>query len=161
VKQLERALSQPSWTDGQRRGCILSVLSRICTKSARLERARSALDELSAAPVLFETLASAAERSHSLGELAWAEGRLDDAERELRASLKMWIEVQAPLQAAQVRLRLGELLLSAGDPLGAELELSAAESAYQLVSATPLLERCAKLRARTPRGGSMLAGARQ
>jgi DNA-binding winged helix-turn-helix (wHTH) protein/predicted negative regulator of RcsB-dependent stress response len=148
VKQLERALSQPSWTDGQRRGCILAVLARLCIKNGQLERARSALEELSAAPVLFATLASAAERSHSLGELAWAEGRNDDAERELRASLKNWIDVQAPLQAAQVRLRLCELLQASGDPLGAELELSAAEGAYQLVNATPLLERCAMLRAR-------------
>ncbi|HET9929342.1 MAG TPA: winged helix-turn-helix domain-containing protein, partial [Polyangiaceae bacterium] len=151
IKQLERALSQPSWTDGQRRGSILAVLARIAATSGRVERARAALTELASLPELTASRANAAELSRAEAELLWADGDKAHAEPSFRASIAHWLEMNAPLHAADVRLRLFELLLDAGDPTAAELELSSAERAFEQVGATPLIDRCRALRARIAR----------
>lgn len=148
IKQLERALAQPTWTDGQRRGSILAVLARIAATSAQLERARSALIELANLPELTASRANAAELSRAEGELLWAEGQLTEAESSLRSSVAHWLEMSAPLHAADVRLRLGELLLQSGDRTAAELELGSAEHAFEQAGAAPLLEKCRALRTR-------------
>lgn len=145
LMQLERALVQPSWTDGQRRGSVLAVLARIAAMHGDITRAESALAELSAAPELCAPQANAAERARAHGELAWALGDPQAAERALRQSVTNWLEVAAPLHAADVRLRLCELLLPS-DVTGAELELSAAESAFRQVQAEPRLHQCETLR---------------
>lgn len=146
VKQLERALAQPTWTDGQRRGSMLAVMARIAAMNGQLERAESALSELDASPELFASRASAAERLRARGELCWAKAELAKAEVSLRSSVSEWLAVGAPLQAAEVRLRLCALLIAAGDRIAAELELSAAETEFRRVEAAPLLERCRALR---------------
>jgi hypothetical protein len=53
---------------------------------------------------------------------------------------------QRPLHVADVRLRLCELLLQTGDATSAELELSSAETAFKLVAATRMIQRCDALR---------------
>ncbi|HWA73205.1 MAG TPA: winged helix-turn-helix domain-containing protein [Polyangiaceae bacterium] len=148
IKQLERALAQPTWTDGQRRGAMLAVLARVAAMNGDLERASSALRELRAAPELSASDASAAELARAEGELAWASGDLGKAELALRASIAHWLAVSAPLHAAEVRLRLSELLLGAFDAVSAELELGAAEAAFEQVNATALIARCQALRAK-------------
>jgi DNA-binding winged helix-turn-helix (wHTH) protein/ATP/maltotriose-dependent transcriptional regulator MalT len=148
IKQLERALSEPSWTDGQRRGLVLAVLARIAAMSGQLERATRALAELAAEPQLSESHQSAAELKRAQGELSWARGDLAAAEPALRASITHWLELRAPLQAAQVRLRLFELLLLTGDATAAELELSSAEAALKQANAAPLVAHCQRLRER-------------
>jgi ATP/maltotriose-dependent transcriptional regulator MalT len=146
IKQLERALSQPTWSDGQRRGLILAVLSRIAAMCGLLERAAAAIQELDAAPERTASRVSRAELSHARGELAWAEQDLPGAERHLRDGVAHWLEVGAPVHAARLRLRLSELLLETGDPTAAELELGAAEAAFAHVQAEALLSRCLTLR---------------
>jgi DNA-binding winged helix-turn-helix (wHTH) protein len=145
LKQLERALAQPSWTDGQRRGIILAVLARIAAMNQRLERAAAALAELAAAPELCASRACLAEQQRARGELAWAQRDLVQAELCLRRCIADWLEIGAPLQAADVRLRLSELLLES-DATAAELELSSAETAFHQVDAQLLLRRCQALR---------------
>jgi DNA-binding winged helix-turn-helix (wHTH) protein/ATP/maltotriose-dependent transcriptional regulator MalT len=146
LKSLERALAQPTWSDGQRRGVTLAVLARIAACDGRLERAATAIQELEAAPERRESGVSAAELAHARGELAWAQKDLPRAEQYLRASVAYWLEVGAPVHAARVRLRLSALLLEAGDPTAAELELGAAEAAFAHVQAEALLSRCQTLR---------------
>jgi DNA-binding winged helix-turn-helix (wHTH) protein/Flp pilus assembly protein TadD len=145
TKQLERALAEPTWTDGQRRGSVLAVLARIAAMNGYLDRAVSALAELAAAPELCASPASAAELLRAQGELAWAQGNTDQAELLLRRSVTAWLEIGAPVHAADVRLRLCELL-SESDAIAAELELSSAEAAFRQVNADPVLRRCEALR---------------
>jgi DNA-binding winged helix-turn-helix (wHTH) protein/ATP/maltotriose-dependent transcriptional regulator MalT len=146
IKQLERALAQPTWSDGQRRGVTLAVLARIAATDGQLERAATAIRELDGAPERTESHVGAAELAHARGELAWAQKELSRAEQHLRDGVTHWIEVGAPVHAARLRLRLSELLLDAGDPMAAELELSAAEAAFRHVHAEALLSRCQTLR---------------
>jgi len=146
MKQLERALAEPTWTDGQRRGSVLAVLSRIAAMNGHLDRAASALAEITAAPELCAAPASAAELLRAQAELAWAKGDAGQAELLLRRCVAVWLEIGAPVHAADVRLRLCELLLES-DNIAAELELGSAEAAFRQVDAEPVLRRCAALRA--------------
>ncbi|MFZ5890853.1 MAG: winged helix-turn-helix domain-containing protein [Myxococcota bacterium] len=148
IKQLERALAQPTWTDGQRRGSMLAVLARVAAMHGHLQRAETALGELALAPDLTAPRAAAAERARAEAELAWAKHDLAQAERLLRASITHWLQVNAPLHVADVRLRLCELLLQTHDTVAAELELSSAQATFESVAATPLIDRCHTLRAR-------------
>ncbi len=145
IKQLERALAEPSWTDGQRRGSVLAVLARITAMNGHLDRAVSALAELTAAPELCASPASTAELLRARGELAWAQGDAHQAELMLRRSVTTWLETGAPVHAADVRLRLCELLLES-DGIAAELELGSAEAAFRQVDAERVLRRCQALR---------------
>jgi DNA-binding winged helix-turn-helix (wHTH) protein/ATP/maltotriose-dependent transcriptional regulator MalT len=146
MKQLDRALSQPTWTDGQRRGSMLAVLARVAAMSDELERSEAALKELAASPELSASHVSAAELNRARGELAWRQGDLARAEAWLRESVAHWLALSAPLYAAEVRLRLSALLVQMNDLAAAELELSSAEAAFERVGANPLLERCRSLR---------------
>ena len=126
---------------------MLAVLARVAAMSGQLERATSALAELASEPQLSESHQSAAELARAQGELSWARGDLTAAEPALRASITHWLELRAPLHAAQVRVRLFDLLILAGDATAAELELSSAEAALKQASAAPLVAQCQRLRA--------------
>lgn len=145
LKLLERALSQPTWTDGQRRGSMLVVSARIAAMNGQPERAAAALAELERTPELTSSGAVEAERSRARAELARARGEQLNAELELRQSVKLWLELGAPLHAADVRLRLAELMLEANDATTAELELSAAEVTFRQSDATSRLRRVEKV----------------
>ena len=145
VRQLEQALAQPGWTDGQRKGTLLAVLARIHTMAGQVEAARNVLDQLAAAPELCTTRACEAERERARGELAWALGERAEAERALRRSVSLWLETNARVHAAHVRVCLSKLLLQIGDSFGAELELKAAESVFREVEAAPMVAHCARL----------------
>jgi ATP/maltotriose-dependent transcriptional regulator MalT len=153
LKQLERALAQPTWTDGQRRGSMLAVLARVAAVCGQLDRAEAALSELERSPELTESHVSAAERARAQGELAWARGDLAGAESSFRASVARWLEVGAALHAADVRLRLCALLLEARDPISGEIELGSAEDVFRQAGAAALFERCDALRARLREDG--------
>lgn len=144
LKQLERALAQPGWADGQRRATLLAVLARLAAQGGQCERARAALSELDAVPE--PTLGNRAEQARARAELASAEGDFATAELALRQSITCWLELGGRVYAADVRLRLCALLLQGDDPVAAELELSAAESVFASVNAQSLLERCRALR---------------
>jgi DNA-binding winged helix-turn-helix (wHTH) protein len=144
LTQLERALAQPGWADGQRRATLLAVLARLAAQAGQQERARSALRDLD---TLSEpTLGNRAEMAHARAELASAEGDLAAAELALRQSIAHWLALGARVHAAHARLRLCLLLLQSDDPIAAELELSAAESVFASVNAQSRLERCRALR---------------
>ena len=145
LKQLERALAQPTWADGQRRGRILAVLARIAAMNGDVERAEAALAECAAAPEICASRACNAELGRARAELAWARGDLARAESCLRSCITDWLDIGAPLHAAEVRLRLCELLRDV-DVTAAELELGSAEAAFRQVAAEPLLQRCQELR---------------
>jgi DNA-binding winged helix-turn-helix (wHTH) protein/ATP/maltotriose-dependent transcriptional regulator MalT len=145
IKQLERALAQPGWADGQRRATLLALLARLLTNSGQLDRAHATLVELESVPE--PTVGNRAERARANAELARARGHLSIAEDELRLSIASWIEMGARVHAAHARLRLCELLLESDDKTAADLELGAAEAVFKEVGAEPLLERCRTIRA--------------
>ena len=89
-----------------------------------------------------------------LGLVLLAEGDSRAALAKLRAVHRSWRELEAPHQAARVRLLIGVACRELGDGASAELEFEAARSALEQLGARPDLERLARV-AGTPRPGGL------
>ena len=81
------------------------------------------------------------------GRVALAAGRLDEAERALRAALDTFTAIEARAQAARSRLPLGELHAARGDRDAAAAELRAAHNLFTQMRAPRMVERVDRLAA--------------
>jgi DNA-binding winged helix-turn-helix (wHTH) protein len=141
---LGRALRDPHWSNRARRGVLLAHFAEISARAGCLHDAREALREIDARPELVSTSALEALVTRARGELAAAEGKRTQAIDLMQTALQRWKAIEAPLMAAQSRCRLAELLRAEGDAQSAELELAAAQSAFQKSGAFGLLSECAR-----------------
>ncbi|MEJ2761702.1 MAG: winged helix-turn-helix domain-containing protein [Gammaproteobacteria bacterium] len=147
IRGLERALADQNWSVRQRRGLLYAHLATISAGAGRPELARRALEELESESNIWSTPGLAALRARARGEVAFAEAQLQEAIASLRRAVAIWQDIGSPLNVADTRLRLAELFIVDKDALAAELEVSAAETAYQKFDQIPLhLQRCEKLR---------------
>ena len=119
--------------------------------------ARAAAEELSVlaadtgAPIL------RASSAHAMGSVLLAEGDAAGALAALRAAWAAWQEIEAPYEAAQVRVLMALACRALGDDDAAELELDAAQRVFQRLPAAPDLARVNELmRARTHGGARAL-----
>lgn len=147
IRGLERALADQNWSVRQRRGLLYTHLAIIAAGAGRPELAHRVLEDLESDSNIWSTPALAALHARARGEVAFAEARLQEAIASLRRAVDIWQDIGSPLNVADVRLRLAEFFIADKDPPAAELELSAAESAYQKFDQIPLhLRRCEELR---------------
>ena len=146
VRGLERALADRSWANSERRGLLLADLTIAATAAGELERGRSALAELDRHPELWSGTSVEAIVLHGRAELALREGRSADAIGDLRAAIKIWRTIGSKFRAATIQLRLAEVLLASGDASAAELELTAAESAFEKMRLRHWIERSRETR---------------
>lgn len=90
------------------------------------------------------------------GALALAEGDLDRALPALHRACGLWLELDVPYEAAQVRMTLAAAHRAVGDDEGAGMELRAAAQAFRDLGAVPDARRAAALldalRGRRPGG---------
>jgi class 3 adenylate cyclase len=110
-----------------------------------LEAARRAAAELEARAAASDSAAFAAAAAGARGELALAEGRADDAARELRQSYQQWRKVDAPYEAAQARVLLAQAYRAGGADADATLELEAARTMFERLGARTDAERVAAI----------------
>ena len=101
--------------------------------------ARSFVDRLqqsagSGAPTLLEAVTARAE-----GEVLLAEGKPREALRALRAAFKLWQRLDAPYDAARVRVAIAQACRALGDDDTAELETAAARRVFEALGAAPAL----------------------
>ena len=83
-----------------------------------------------------------------------AEGDPRAALTKLRTAHRSWRELEAPHQAARVRVLIGVACRELGDGASAELEFEAARGVLEELGARPDLERLARL-AGSPRPGGL------
>jgi tetratricopeptide (TPR) repeat protein len=83
----------------------------------------------------------------AVGRVALAAGRLDEAERALRAALDTFTAIEARAQAARSRLPLGELHAARGNRDAAAAELRAAHGLFTQMRAPRMVERVSRLAA--------------
>jgi tetratricopeptide (TPR) repeat protein len=145
VRSLERAVNDTKWTNQHRRGALLAYLAVAAALGGDTGRAGKALQELDDHKELWSTPAFEATVLRARGEVALANGSVEEAVGHLRRSLQIWKGIGATLNAAEIRMRLAEILLET-DPEAAELALVAAEAAYRKVAAPMRLLRCRELR---------------
>lgn len=144
LRQIVRALNDTNWATQQRRGLLLGWAVIAAALAGEEGSARELLARLDATPSLWSTSALTALVTRARAELAAVEGRGSEAISLLRSAIAQWLAIESPLLAAQARGRLADLLRADGDDRAAELELSAAETAFERAGARELLAQCRK-----------------
>jgi DNA-binding CsgD family transcriptional regulator len=134
-------------TDRPQRANLLPAHLDIMLSLGHLDEARRACAELRTLADLFDTdvLRATAARAH--GAIALAEDDALAAVGPLRAAFELWERLDAPYEAARVRVSLGLACRALGDEDASGLEFDAARLTFERLGARPDLTRLASLTA--------------
>ena len=144
-------MSHLYWQRG-RRARLLPACVEIFLEDRNLEQARKACGELedSAKGRNSSLLDALAAESH--GALELAQGTPDAALGRLRHAYEAWRQLEAPYEAARVRVLIAQACRMLGDEEAAALELDAARSAFFHLRAEPDVARVDTLARRAASG---------
>jgi ATP/maltotriose-dependent transcriptional regulator MalT len=152
VPTIRRALEEGQ--DPAARSHLLPACVEIMLETGDVGAARTAADELSGIAAQLDGPYLSALASDAAGAVLLAEGDPRAALTKLRTAQRSWRELEAPHQAARVRVLIGVAFREVGDDAGAELEFEAARGMLEELGARPDLERLAG-RAGSPRPGGL------
>jgi DNA-binding NarL/FixJ family response regulator len=119
-----------------------------------LEMARATADELESIAAHHPAPYLNALAGEASGGVLLAEGDPRAALAKLRAAHRSWRELEAPHQAARVRLMIGIACRDLGDSASADLEFEAARGTLEELGAATDLQRLARL-VGSPRPGGL------
>ncbi len=136
IRRLVGETSQPMSRAG-----ILPAYVEIMLAVGNAAEARSASGELAEIAAASESAMLRAIASHVEGAVALVEGDAQGALVSLRGAWHVWEELDAPYEAARVRVLVGLACRELGDEDGAVLELDAARSVFEELGAAPDLVR--------------------
>lgn len=117
------------------RSKLLGPYVEIALAGGDVPAARAGADELSGVAAIWNTPMLHALSSHATGSVLLAEGEARAALIALRRAWAGWRELEAPYEAARVRLLIGRACRAMGDERGADMELAAARSVLQQLDA--------------------------
>jgi DNA-binding NarL/FixJ family response regulator len=115
--------------------------------------ARAAADELAEIAAQFDAPYLNALAADATGAVLLTEGDPQAALTILRTAQRSWRDLEAPHQAARVRVLIGVACRALGDAATAELEFEAARGALAELGAAPDLARLARLAGSSRPGG--------
>jgi len=127
------------------RARMLGACVEILLATGGVPEARVAANELSAIAAELDVPLLNAIALHALGAVLLAEGDARAALSALRRAWTAWYELEAPHEAARVRVLIGRACRLLGDLDSADLELDAARQIFQQLGAAPDLERLKEL----------------
>jgi DNA-binding CsgD family transcriptional regulator len=156
---IRRVLDEP--LPPPKRAAVLSACVEIMIDTSALDEARAAADELAAMAARSEARYLRALAAHAMGSVLLAGGDPHGALTSLRQAWTDWQDIDAPWDAARVRVLLGLACRALGDDDAAALELDAAERIFQRLGAAPDLARVHALRARSAVSGDPTLTARE
>jgi DNA-binding CsgD family transcriptional regulator len=119
------------------RAGVLPVYVQIMLAVGDVEEARNASRELTAIAAASDSAMLRAIAAHAQGSVDLSEGDARAALVTLRSAWRVWEELDAPYEAARVRLLVGLACRALGDDDGAALELDAARGVFEELGATP------------------------
>ena len=128
------------------RAAVLAAAVDILIKNSDLTTARIAADELGALAANSNAVFLRALSGQYNGAVLIAEGDNMAALALLRDALIAWQEIEAPYEAARVRVLIGVSCRALGDHTAADLELEAAERVFQRLGAAPDSARASAMR---------------
>jgi ATP/maltotriose-dependent transcriptional regulator MalT len=133
------------------RSKVLAAYVEIVLAADDVPTARTAVDELSAiaADLDMPLLQAVSARAH--GEVLLAEGDAGAALATLRRAWMAWQDIEAPYDAARVRVLVARACRELGDEDTAAMELEAARGVFQQLGALPDLARVEALAPTAPR----------
>jgi ATP/maltotriose-dependent transcriptional regulator MalT len=127
--------------DRMRRAHLLPAHFEIMLTLGRMDDARRACAELRTLAEMFDTDRLRAEAARAHGAIALAEGDALAAAGPLRTAFDLWERLDAPYEAARVRVLIGLACRALGDDDASGLEFSAAKAAFERLGARPDLTR--------------------
>jgi ATP/maltotriose-dependent transcriptional regulator MalT len=144
-----------------KRAPVLAACVEIMIEVSALDLARSAADELAALAARYGARYLSALTAHASGSVLLTEGDAPAALRALRQAWMDWQEIEAPWEAARVRVLLGRTCRALGDEEAAHLEFEAAERVFERLGAAPDLAHVQSLRAPSTRPGDGMLTVRE
>jgi ATP/maltotriose-dependent transcriptional regulator MalT len=130
-----------------KRAALLPAHVEIALAADEIEEARTACRELEELAKTYESPMLGAITAHARGAVALAEGDPQSALVSLREAWRVWLELDAPYEAARARVLVAQACSVLGDEDAAALELAAAREVFEQLGASPDL---AQLDAKTP-----------
>jgi DNA-binding NarL/FixJ family response regulator len=124
-----------------RRAKLLPAHVEIMLAVGDIPAARDAADELTEIAGAYGTPALRALADHARGAVLLADGNAQAALLALRTAWQAWRELQAPHEAARVRVLVGLACQALGDEEAAAMELNTARTVFAQLGATPDLDR--------------------
>ena len=128
-------------TEGFRRARLLPAQVEIMLAVGDVQAARDAAGELAEIAERWDTLALRAVAGHARGAVLLSEGDARAAVVALRGAWQAWRELEAPYEAARVRVLVGLGCRALGDEEAAAMELEAARTVFAQLGAAPDLAR--------------------
>jgi ATP/maltotriose-dependent transcriptional regulator MalT len=147
---IRRTLGDPQAP--HRRAVVLAACVEIMIDGSDLQTARAAADELAAMATRCDARYLRALTMHARGSVLLAEGDASAALKSLRQAWMDWQAIDAPWEAARVRVLLGLTCRALGDEGTAQLEFDAAHCVFERLGAAPDVARVNGLR--TPSAAS-------
>jgi DNA-binding CsgD family transcriptional regulator len=132
-------------TDRRRRAKLLPAYIEVMLATGDFQEARSASRELEGIAEKFGMDVLRAMAAQARGAVELAEGDAGAALARLRPAFEAWRQVEAPYEAARVRVLIGLACRSLGDDEAAGLELGAARAGFERLGAGPELARLKSL----------------
>lgn len=132
------------------RSRVLSAYVEIMLATGEVEDARAAVDELEQIAGTFDSPYLRAVVGYARGCVLFAEGDARAACVALRRSWVAWHELDAPYEAARVRLQMARACSQLGDHDTAKMELDAARGVFEELGSAPALEQVREIMGRTP-----------
>lgn len=140
---IHRALAQTE--SPVERSRVLAAYIEIRLAAGDVESSRSATDELESIAAAFDSLYLRAVVGYARGSVLLAEGDSQAACAALRRAWVAWHDLDAPYEAARVRLHMAAACRRLGDHDTAEMELDAARRVFEQLGAAPDLNRLHQL----------------
>jgi DNA-binding NarL/FixJ family response regulator len=128
-------------TDRLGRAKLLPAHVEIMLAVGEIEAAADAADELTGIAERYDTPALRAVADHARGAVLLAQDDARAAVVALRGAWQAWRELEAPYEAARVRVLVGLGCRALGDEEAAAMELDAARGVFAQLGATPDLAR--------------------
>jgi DNA-binding CsgD family transcriptional regulator len=136
---LKRLMS--TTTDPLKRAGLLPAYLEIMLAAGNAQAAGDACEELHALAESFETDVLRGAAAQARGTIALCGDNAAAALEPLRRAFEIWTQLDAPYDAARVRVLIGRACHALGDDDGKRLEFSAARSAFERLGAQPDLVR--------------------
>ena len=127
----------PETSERFRRARLLPAQVEILLAAGEVGAARDAADELAGIAEGYDTPALRAVADHAHGAVLLAEGDAGTAVVALRRAGQVWRELEAPYEAARVRVLVGLGCRALGDEEAAAMELDAARGVFAQLGAAP------------------------
>ena len=139
VAAIRRALAET--TDRLLRSRLLSAYTEIMLAAGDVSTARDGAWELAETAEVYGTAALQARSAHAHGAVHLAAGSPEAALPALRRAWRLWRDLDAPYEAARVRVLVGMACRDLRDEDTAAMELTAARQVFTKLGAIPDLTR--------------------